>query len=87
VPAATDWGRNVGEVFARLATEIDEIGTGPEVRFGMLYVAATELLRRIRPADSRINKDDEDMLSGLVTFTAQKLRRERSGIFEGLPEE
>lgn len=83
----TPWARAVGETVARIASEIDEIGTGAEVRFGMLCEAVTMLLRQLRPGKSRLNKDDEEMVRTLVTYVAQKLRRERGGIFEGLEEE
>ena len=33
------------------------------------------------------NKDDEEMVRTLVTYLAQKIRRERSGILEGLSQE
>ena len=86
-PALTPWARAVSETTARLALEIDEIGAGAEVRFGMLCEAVSALLRQLRPADSRLNKDDEEMVRTLVTYLAQKIRRERSGILEGLSQE
>jgi len=86
-PVASPWVRAIGEMITRLAAEIDDIGSGPEVRFGMLCEALCALLRRLRPANSTLNKDDEQMVDTLVTYLAQKLRRERSDLFEGLPVE
>ena len=86
-PVASPWVRAVTETVARVASEIDDIGVGPEVRFGMLCEAVTSLLSKLRPADSRLNKDDEQMMQTLVTYLAQKLRRERGNLMEGLPEE
>lgn len=87
VPAASPWVRAVGEVVMRLAAEIDEVGVGPEVRFGMLVEAVSSLLRQLRPSDSRINLDDEQMVRALVTFLVQKTKRERGGLLDGLVED
>lgn len=85
--AMPPWARAVSESIARLAREIEEIGTGPEVRFGMLCEAVELLLLQLRPADSKLNKDDQEMVRVLVTYLVQKIRRERGGILEGLPRE
>ena len=83
-PAMSPWVRAVSETVARVASEIDEIGTGPEVRFGMLCAAVSQLLDRLRPADSRLNKDDEEIVHTLVTYLVQKIRREPGGVMDGL---
>jgi hypothetical protein len=83
-PALSPWARAVSDTVARLALELEEIGTGPEVRFGMLSDALAALFRELRPADSRLNKDDEDMVRSLVTYLTRKIQRDRGGILEGL---
>jgi hypothetical protein len=86
-PAMSPWARSASEVFGRLAAEIDEIGTGTEVRFGMFSQAAITLLMQLRPADTKLNKDDENMVRTLVAYLVQKLKRDHVGILEGLSEE
>ncbi len=83
VPAMSPWTRAVTDTLTRLVTEIDEIGTGPEVRYGMLETGLSVLFMKLRPADTRLSKDDEDMVQTLVTYLAQKVRRERGGLLEG----
>ena len=80
VAVASPWARAVGEAMTRLASEIDEIGSGPEVRFGMLRKALDRFSSEMHFPDTQLNKDDAELVHILVRAFALKLRRAQGSV-------